>query len=337
MGSLRREFPFSSAVIVADLERCDLSETPLEQRYDLESTGPQTLQTLRESIWRLGVDVFHYETPSDLARNADRHRDAVVLTIYGGEHSRSRMALVPAVCESFGLRFIGPDAYGRICAQDKEISKRLAAECGLLTPSWRVVRDRDDLSRIEALTFPVVVKPLLEGTSIGIGKSNLQHHPEGARDVAAALLDAHGRPVIVEQFVPGREVSYNSIQTAAGASTAFCEVAITGRPDYFATRLLDLDEKFLRKDQRFIVNIDDEMPSSDEHAARRLLQIFGKYGYCRVDGRLHEGRFHFVELTPDAWIDPTGQFAAAYIAKGWAYDEIIAAILRSAFVDPELP
>src|SRR4051812_5404029 len=112
-------------VLVADIRPLS-SATDIQFRRDLEATDPETFTAIVGSIERLGLTVTHYEHPSALASHAQRHRDDVVLSIFGGAVSRNRMALVPAICETFGLRYIGPDAYGRILCQDKELSKAVA-------------------------------------------------------------------------------------------------------------------------------------------------------------------------------------------------------------------
>src|SRR6185312_12278582 len=99
----------------------------------------------------LGLELCHYQEPSELARNADAHRADLVWAIYGGEDSRNRLTLVPSICESFGLRYVGPDGYGRFLAQDKEVTKRLALDCGLTTPAWRVLRFPTDAKAVRGL------------------------------------------------------------------------------------------------------------------------------------------------------------------------------------------
>ena len=145
MEPIERHFSFRDVVLVADVFDHAASNVLTHERRDLELTEIGTLQALRAAIAVLGLKVHHYQGPATLAGHARRHKEDVVLAIYGGQRSRNRMALVPAICETFGLRFIGPDVYGRIIAQDKEISKRLASDCGLRTPAWRVVRDYQHL------------------------------------------------------------------------------------------------------------------------------------------------------------------------------------------------
>lgn len=319
---------FENVVLVADV--ANEVAAPLHERRDLEQSDRATLEALCGAIGSLGIGVVHYQGPDDLARNADRHLGDIVLTIFGGETSRNRMALVPAICESFGLRFIGPDTYGRIIAQDKEVSKRLARDCGVRTPSWLVLRSTLDLPRLSNVAFPCVVKPLLEGSSIGITQDSIVHSPSDAEHVASDLLDRFEQPVLAEQFVAGREVAFVAIERGREIEWAYTEVVIKGDPAFFENRLFDLKEKMERRPGRSVRNIDSDLAPADLQAIRNLLRAYGRFGYCRVDGRMAGGDFHFLEITPDAWIHPLGQFAMGFTEKGWDYDKVIAAVLASA-------
>lgn len=325
----QRRRSFRSVVLVADLIS-EVDAVSTELRRDLEQTDQGTIEVLTQAISSLGIDVKHYESPDALALSAHRHKGDIVLSIYGGQASRSRMAIVPAVCEAFGLRFIGPDAYGRIIAQDKEVSKRLARDCGLRTPAWRVLRKERDLPFARRLRFPVVVKPLLEGSSIGISQDSLAQNASDAERVAGALLREFGEPVLVEEFVAGREVAVVAIAQEAEMHWAYSEVFIKDRPDFFEGRLFDATEKQNASPGRSVRNIDQDLSASDLASIRRFLEAFGRYGYCRVDGRHASGEFHFIELTPDAWIHPRGQFAMGFTEKGWSYPQVIEAVLSSA-------
>lgn len=323
-------FSFKKVVLIAD--EIDLGDDvlPLHNRRDLEMTDCETLETLSSTIENLGLMVQRYNGPSELAMHAASHSNDIILSIYGGKSSRNRMALVPAICETFGLRFIGPDVYGRIIAQDKEITKRLALDCGLATPAWRIVRNIYELGYLEKFPFPAVVKPLMEGSSIGIAQRNLVTNYKDLSNIINELLVSFNQPVIVEEFVAGREVAYSKIEYAGSEGWAFSEVVIDGKPDYFSCHLFDADEKQTPTKGRTVKNIDHELAEKDRLAIETLLTTFGPYGYCRVDGRFSEGRFHFIELTPDAWIAPRGQFAKGFTDKGWNYEQVIAKVLGSA-------
>jgi len=331
-----KSFNFRHVVLVADtLENSGGLARSVQMRQDLEMTDETTMQALLQAFSELGLKVYHYHDPKSLAVNAKKHGRDLVLSIYGGKGSRNRMALVPAICEVHGLAYVGPDVYGRVICQDKEVSKNLARECGIDLPRHRIIRRTEDMQVIERFPPPYVLKPVLEGSSIGIGPSNLVREGEDGTGVARSLLEELGPPIMVEAFVGGREVSYNCIEATPENVWAYSEVYVEGRDDYFNSHLFDADEKLNRRLPRRVRTIDDMLNETDRQKLNRLLAMIGRFGYCRVDGKHHEGRFVFIELTPDAWIAPTGAFAASFINKGWSYAEVIAAVLSSAALAPQ--
>lgn len=330
MDTLQGMPAFRSVVLIADvIGEDEPSDDDLAARRDLEQTEASTLTALVDAVRELGIDIIHYQSPEELGRNAQLHGEDLVLSVYGGSSSRNRMALVPAICETYGIRFVGPDTYGRIIAQDKEVSKRLALDCGLRTPNWRVIRDEQTSPAFGAVAYPCVVKPLLEGSSIGITQANLARSPADAAVLCGRLLRDFAQPVLIEEFVSGRETSFCAIQNGADIEWAYSEMIVEGDPDFFTQRLFDVVEKQRRTIGRTVRNIDSELAANDLEGILRLLRAYGPFGYCRVDGRHRDGEFHFLELTPDAWLHPLGQFAMAFTERGWTYSKVISALLTS--------
>lgn len=325
-----RRFDFRSVVLVADVMREAPTRKQMHQRSDLEMSEESTIEALSEALNSLGLTIHHYQSPASLGLNAAKHRDDIVLTIYGGRESRNRMALVPAICEAYGLRYIGPDTYGRIICQDKEISKNLAKDCGLPTPLWRIFRKPADIGFVEGFPLPFVAKPLLEGSSIGISPRNLVRSAANGVSLCLELMDTFQQPVMIEEFVPGKEVSFNCIESVPSPLTAYSEIVIEGDPDYFDEHLFDADEKQHRRLPRRVRTIDSELHHDDRAQLEKLLAVISPFGYCRVDGKHRDGRFVFLEITPDAWIAPKGAFASSFMNQGMTYEEVIASLLASA-------
>lgn len=320
--------PHQNVVLIADVIDEHKSNL-LCSRRDLEQSDQETIDKLIAAISQLGRKVVHYRSPYELAVNASQHTNDIVLSIFGGDVSRNRMTLVPAICESFNLSFIGPDVYGRVIAQDKEVSKRLASDCGLRTPSWQVIRSAKDIDLLQKVNYPCVVKPLLEGSSIGISQENLARTPDQAIQVVTRLLSDIGPPILIEDFVSGKETALSVMEQQGKIRWAYSEVVIKGNPDFFQEYLFDAAEKMHPTPGRTVRNIDVELDQSDLIRIEHFLRSYGDFGYCRVDGRHADGKFYFLEVTPDAWIDPKGQFAMAFTEKGWSYSDVISAVLSS--------
>jgi D-alanine-D-alanine ligase len=258
---------------------------------DLEMTDETTMRALLQAPSELGLKVYHYRDPKSLAVNAKEHARDIVLSIYGGKGSRNRMALVPAMCEVHGLAYVGPDVYGRVICQDKEVSRNLARECGLDTPRRRIIRAPEDMKVIERFPTPYVLKPAMEGSSIGIGPHSLVRNGEDRLAVARGLFDELGPPIMVEAFVAGREVSYNCIEASPENVWAYSEIYVEGRDDYFDSHLFDANEKLNRRLPRRVRTIDGELNEKDRERLNRLLAMVGRFGYCRVDGKHRDGQY----------------------------------------------
>jgi D-alanine-D-alanine ligase len=283
------------------------------------------------AVESLGLQCVHVETPAELAAAAPRLRGSVVLSTYAGEGSRSRLALVPAVAESLGLDFVGLDAMGQALAHDKEVMKRIATDCGLLTPRSRLIRDLAAANICNEFPAPYVLKPVSEGSSIGISQRNIIWNGRKGPELARELISRFRQPVLLEAFVPGREVSLISIEDEPSPHRCFVEVVVEGKSDYFSRHLFDADEKLNRRLPRKIVRIDADLRADDRVAIGTLLDAIGHYEVIRVDGKLtDDGRFHFLELTPDPWLGIKGHIAQGFIVEGWSYPDVIRAILASA-------
>ena len=327
--------PWSEVAFVADIVGGSTRDLAIHQRDDLEQTDPHLLQDVLGAISTLGMKGRHFESPAELAAAAPELHDSLVFSTYAGRGSRSRLALVPAVAESLGLDFVGLDAMGQALAHDKEVMKRIASDCGLTTPQWRVIRDEADAKVCLDFPTPYVVKPMCEGSSIGITQANIIKEGRGGMSLALNLLARFRQPVLVESFVVGREASLVTIQGRPADHQRFVEVTVDGDPGYFESHLFDADEKFHRRLPRRIKRIDSDLRDEDRNSIGRLLFAVGHYGYARVDGRLdRDGRFHFLELTPDAWLGVLGHVAQAFMTDGWTYAEVIHALLASALSAP---
>ena len=142
-----------NVVLVADRLYTDDINTEFDAS-DLEKISDEYYYGLYEELKKVcGGTVFHYQSPKDLADNAYKHKDDIVFTIYGGEKSRNRMALVPAVCESYGLKYVGADAYARIICQDKYLSKIYCERFGLRTAPSFLLEDEQDIQLMKDLIF----------------------------------------------------------------------------------------------------------------------------------------------------------------------------------------
>jgi D-alanine-D-alanine ligase len=131
--------------------------------------------------------------------------DVVFLALHGGS---GEDGTIQTLLELAGMAFVGSDRVACALAMDKDLSKRLLRDAGIPTPSWVTVRGKaEGESRlgevVEALGFPVIVKPPSGGSTLGL---TLAHDEEELSEGLDLALE-HEERVLFEAYVPGRELT----------------------------------------------------------------------------------------------------------------------------------
>jgi D-alanine-D-alanine ligase len=128
-----------------------------------------------------------------------RGADVLFLCLHGG---RGEGGTLQALLDVVGVPYTGSGALGSALAMDKDLSKQLFRAAGVPVPAWFMAPVRpEDVTN--ALGWPVIVKPSKQGSTIGLTlvKQAVDLGP------ALALAARHDDEVMVEQFIPGRELT----------------------------------------------------------------------------------------------------------------------------------
>jgi D-alanine-D-alanine ligase len=129
----------------------------------------------------------------------------LVFNIAEGARGPSREAQVPAVLEMLGVPYTGSDPLTLALCLDKARAKEVLSYHGVPTAGFAVVETPAELAAAATVPAPVLVKPLYEGSSKGIRDDQLVRDPAGVAPCVRRVLERYTQPVIVEQFLPGRE------------------------------------------------------------------------------------------------------------------------------------
>ncbi|MDH4347977.1 MAG: D-alanine--D-alanine ligase, partial [Gemmatimonadota bacterium] len=128
-----------------------------------------------------------------------READAVFLALHGG---RGEDGTIQTVLETLGVPYTGSGPLGSGLAMDKDVSKRLFRDAEVPTADWRMA-PVTALEAGKALGWPLVVKPSKQGSTVGLTVVKRAEQFDGALAFAAEYDDE----VMVERFVPGRELT----------------------------------------------------------------------------------------------------------------------------------
>lgn len=257
----------------------------------------------------------------------------LVFNLAEGRGTRSREAHVPAVCEMLDVPCTHSDPLTLALTLDKALAKRVVASHGLATPRFAVLERAAEVETL-ALPFPCIAKPLCEGSSIGIRRSSRASDRAALAREVERLLEDYRQPVLVEEFLPGLELTVGVLGTGAGArAIGAMEIAPRrARPEEFVYSLE------VKRDWQNEVeyHVPPRLSRAVLEAALALAVDCHRALCCRdlsrVDLRLDaHGRPHFLESNPLPGLNPeTGDLVILARRSGMPYEELVARVVREA-------
>ncbi len=300
-----------------------------------EFDSPVTVEGLEAALLSGGHRVLRLGGGRALVRELLDCPVDLVFNIAEGFGSRSREAHVPAVCEMLGIAYTHSDPLTCAATLDKAVTKHLVAAAGIPTAPFAVI---DDARQVEtcALEFPLFAKPLFEGSSIGIRDgARCDNRADLDRRVRKILGD-YNQPALVEEFLPGAEVTVGILGTGSSARIlgAMEVVPLTESREDF---VYSLD---LKRDVNFHERIEYVVPPRLSPALVARIEEISLAAYralsCRDVGRVdlrlgRDGEPKFMEINPLPGLKPGWSDMAVLAGKaGMKYDRMILEIVESA-------
>ncbi len=306
--------PLRLALITEGRER---ENTPLSLgSRDLDMTTPEQAVHIRDLMRSAVNDLTVFFDLADFIQQAPNLHDAVVWPHWNGSRNRNRTGYAAAICEIHGLRYVGPDPYARLIANDKSLSKVFLRRAGLESPASVFIATPTQTDLISTLRFPVIVKPNMEGSSIGIDQGSICTAMEEAKDLALRKLGDFPEGIIVEEFVSGREVFISLAFDKAGNFRWGCsERIVREKPSFLMNHVYDFNLKFSGDRQvalRSVEFMNDELLSKIVRLTADLKTI----DLIRLDGRLLEDELLIIEITPDPLMTPYSEFLGTLALAG---------------------
>ena len=244
-----------------------------------------------------------------------READVLFLALHGG---RGEDGTIQTLLEMIGVPYTGSGRLGSAMAMDKDISKRLFRTAGVPTPDWVMApAARADVER--QFGWPAVVKPSKQGSTVGLSvvKDPTQY------EAAVALARQYDDEVMIERFVPGRELTVGILE---GRALAVGE--IIPRHEIF-----DYECKYTPGMSQEIFPAD--LPAATAKECGRLGVLAHDAlklgGYSRVDFRLTpEGDLFCLEVNTLPGMTATSLMPQAASAVGIEFPDLCERICRVA-------
>lgn len=248
-----------------------------------------------------------------------RDADVAFLALHGG---MGEDGTLQALLDLLGLPYTGTGMIGSAMAMDKDISKRLLRDAEVPTLPWRIARapayaiDMDAVD--DFVTYPCIVKPSRQGSSVGL---HVVREPEGLR---AAVDDAaqHDTEVMIERFVRGRELTVGVL-----GDQPLPPVEIRPKKG-----LYDYESKYTPGMTEYLcpAPLDQETTAQVQAYALRAFRVLKLRGYARIDFILAKEQLFCLEANTLPGMTATSLLPKGAAAAGIPFPELCERIVRLA-------
>jgi D-alanine-D-alanine ligase len=230
---------------------------------------------------------------------------------------------IQSILEELNIPYTGSGVAASVRAFNKATTQKILKEHRLPVPEFFVAqKDSADVGVIAAQvgSFPVVVKPACEGSSIGV---TLARQKE---DLSVALTEAfrYGKEAIVERFIPGRELTVGILDREA-----LPIVEIRPQKQFF-----DFEAKYQKGMTDYIVPapLSAELAREIQAIALKAHQAVGCEVYSRIDFRLDpENRPFILEINTIPGFTETSLFPKAARQAGLEFTDVCLRLIKLAY------
>ena len=279
-------------------------------------TGNQVAKELRKNGYKIKIS----EPDLNLSSNIKKFKPDVIFNALHGQYGED--GYIQSVLEKFKIPYTHSRVLASSIAMDKEISKKIFVKNKIITPKFFIYnfdyKSSELIKKIKSkLKFPVVVKPLNEGSSVNVficSKSNLINKVNLLKDY---------KKIMIEEFIGGRE-----IQVAIMGSKKLGAIELKPKRAFY-----DYQAKYNTnaKTQHIIpVNLSKKNLDKVMNIALKAHKIIGCSGVTRSDFKYNKGKFYLLEINTQPGMTKLSLVPEIASYKGINFLKLIEWILKDA-------
>ena len=313
----------------------------LPEDFYAECDDPETVEAVRDALKERHGEVVMVEADEDAFEKFRRERPDIVFNMAEGVWGDSRESQIPSILEMLRIPYTGSNPLTLAMCLNKARAKEILSYYGIPTARF-IVAGNSSMEIEKYLSFPMIVKPMLEGSSKGIKNDSIVRDVPALRRKVAAVIEEYSQPALVEEYLEGREFTVALMGNGATLTALpIVEINYSALPagvnpiySYEAKWILDTPEAPL---DIFAgpAELNGRLKSAIEAVSKDAFGALDVRDWCRIDVRLDsEGTPHIIELNPLPGIlkDPkcNSCFPKAARAAGMTFSEMVNGVLDAA-------
>ena len=230
---------------------------------------------------------------------------------------------IQGVLEILKIPYTGCGVMSSAICMNKEYTKKVMATAGLpLISSIYLLKDEDPIKKVDGLTYPLMIKPVSEGSSFGMSKV------ESESELVKAVEEArkYNSEILIEEYLVGIAATVGVLEKE-GKPSATEILELRPKNEWY-----DYEAKYTKGMTEFILpaELSPEMTEKVKWNAEKAFEVCGCSGVSRVDFLIVGNTPYILEINTNPGMTDTSDLPAQAAAGGINYDELVDMVLHSA-------
>lgn len=312
--------PKKVGIIYSDVQR---DFFPTESQYITEKDAEKDARLIGEYLETLGIDVLLHpgnaELPEWLRTNAPELVINLVDSIKGRE---SLASAIPGVLEILDIPYTGADILGLSLDTNKFVIKKLLQQNGVPVPYYQLFNSANDYLD-PAIRFPLISKLNAIHGSVEITQDAVSENEKQLRKRLRYLIRTYKQPVLVEEFISGREITAIVLQENKKKVFQAEKIFAHSANKYV---FLTFEDQWLTGLNVALHYKEYADPLLKEYV-KKAFNVTKMAGYAKFDIRLDQsGRYFFIDTNCNPALGPKEQDVATSVILdlyGISFHEIL--------------
>ena len=289
-----------------------------ERLISLE-TGKEVTKELKKNKYRVRV----CEPDNNLLKNIKSYKPEIIFNALHGQFGED--GYIQTILESQKIPYTHSGVIASSIAMDKEISKKIFLKNKILTPKYiKFIYGKDEssiISKIEKkLKFPVVVKPINEGSSVNVYICNKKNILNNLKKLTVY------KEILIEEFIPGRE-----IQVAIMGNKKLGIIELKPKRKFY-----DYEAKYnsnAKTEHIMPVKLDKKSIKYINNIAAKAHKVIGCRGVTRSDFKFYKEKFYLLEINTQPGMTKLSLVPEIASFAGISFIKLIEWILKDASIN----
>jgi D-alanine-D-alanine ligase len=313
-----------------------------EDEFQVEYDPPDTIEKIKKGIEYAGHKFLFIEGDEEAYENLKKLKPDIVFNRAEGIRGESRESHIPAFCEMLGIPYVGSAILTTAIGLDKPVTKVVLEFYGIQTARFQVLSTRDE-PLDPRLRVPLILKPSHEGSSMGINIDNVVYSEEPLRKKLGEMLEAYKQPILVEEFIDGREFTVGLLGNFGPDEEPrvlpILEVDFSRFPKELGNVLGQKAKTVFDSSKNYVcpAKIPDDLRIRLGEISKKAYRVLNCKDFARLDFRMDKkGELYFLEINPLPGIDYNVEkdelsfYPMMAYAAGMDYNEMIKQVLEAA-------